>query len=105
MEKFSNTIIIDASNKQEIINEMYIQLTCAIKFAFTSCTRITTLKNLNKKKWFTKELKEIKNKMISKRLRSNITREDSSKLKLLKKDFKKVMKKIFSYTRRMNILR
>ena len=36
--------------------------------------------------------------MISIRLRSNITREDFSKLKLLKKDFEKVMKKnIFLY--------
>ena len=64
MEKFKNIEIIDTANKQQIIDDMYSQLTSSIKFAFDSCTRTTTLKSLNKKKWFTNELREIKKKML-----------------------------------------
>ena len=44
MEKFKNIEIIDTANKQQIIDDMYSQLTSSIKFAFDSCTRTTTLK-------------------------------------------------------------
>ncbi len=44
---------------------MYLQLTNAIKFAYSSCSRIITLISLKKTKWFTTELKEIKKKLLS----------------------------------------
>jgi hypothetical protein len=60
MDKYCNHEINDPSNKQQMINDMYLQLTNAIKFAYSSCSRIITLKSLKKTKYFTTELKEIK---------------------------------------------
>ncbi len=60
MDKYCNHVINDPSNKQQMINDMYLQLTNAIKFAYSSCSRIITLKSLKKTKWFTTELKQIK---------------------------------------------
>ena len=39
---------------------MYLQLTNAINFAYSECSRKTTLAILNKNKWFTNELKSLR---------------------------------------------
>ncbi len=65
MEKYSNCEINDPTNKQQIIDDMYLQITSAIQFAFNSCSREISVKNLNKTKWFTNELKEIKSKLVT----------------------------------------
>ena len=65
MENYSNFEISDPWNKQQIINDMYLQITTAIQFAFNSCSGIISVKNLNKTKRFTNELKEIKSKLVT----------------------------------------
>ena len=98
MERYSNYEINDPSNKQQIINDMYSQLTSAIKFAYTSCSRVITLKSLKQTSWFTNELKEIKRKLLLIKYMKNYTQEDLSNIKVLKKEFKRIMKKnIFLY--------
>jgi endonuclease/exonuclease/phosphatase family metal-dependent hydrolase len=98
MEKFENIKIIGSDNKQQIIDDMYSQLTSSIKFAFDSCTRTTTLKSLNKKKWFTYELRNIKHQMLLIKYKNNHSSDDIEEIKRLKKNFKKIMKKnIFLY--------
>ena len=77
---------------------MYSQLTSSIKFAVDSCTRTTKLIRLNKKKWYTNELREIKKKMLMVRFKKDKEPEDLIKIKELKKEFKNIMKKnIFLY--------
>jgi hypothetical protein len=93
MDKYCNHVINEPSNKQQMINDMYFQLTNAIKFAYSSCSRIITLKSLKKTKWFTTELKEIKKKLLSIQFMNTHTQDNLIELKILKKEFKKVMKK------------
>ena len=59
IENYNNCEISDPSNKQQIINDMYLQITSAIQFAFNSCSRVISVKNLNKTKWFTNELNDL----------------------------------------------
>ena len=61
MKQYDNFPLNESSNKQVIINIMYAQLTSSIKFAYEACSSTTTINKLKKKKWFTQELKMIKN--------------------------------------------
>ena len=93
MKQYENIQIDDSSNKQAVVNMMYVQLTSSIKFAFDSCSSTTTMRESKKKKWFTNELKTIKNKMLNVRYKMNKNQNDIEELKMLKKKFKNVMKK------------
>ncbi len=93
MNQFNNIEINNPENKQKTINEMYLQLTNSIKFAYTSCSRTTTLSILSKKKWFTNELKRLKEKILLIRHTPNQSQEELNELRNLRKDFKKIMKK------------
>jgi hypothetical protein len=64
MKQYDNFPLNESSNKQVIINIMYAQLTSSIKFAYDACASTLTINKLKKKKWFTQELKLIKNKML-----------------------------------------
>jgi hypothetical protein len=64
MNQFNNMEINNPENKQKTINKINIQLTNSIKFTYTSCSRTTKLSILNKKKWFTNELKHLKEKIL-----------------------------------------
>ena len=72
---------------------MYSQLASAFKVAYLACSRVTTMNRINKTKWFTKELKIIKSKMLKIRYIKNKTEENIEELKLLKRDFRKIVKK------------
>jgi hypothetical protein len=98
MKQYDNFPLNEPSNKQVIINIMYAQLTSSIKFAYEECSSTTTINKLKKKKWFTQELKLIKNKMLVLRHKQDKTQNDYDELKVLKKSFKIIMKKnIFLY--------
>ena len=94
-----NTPIENIDNKQQIVDQMYLQLCGAIKLANDACSRTSTINMLKKNKnWFTYDLKVIKNNMIIIRTKENITTKDFIELKRLKCLFKKQMKKnIFLY--------
>jgi hypothetical protein len=51
---------VSISNKQLMVDDMYKQLTSSIIFTFGACSRITTRDKIKEKRWFTRELKIIK---------------------------------------------
>ena len=93
MKQYDNLPIDNFSDKQNIINRMYQQLSSSIRFAFDSCSSTTSINKLKKKRWFTNELEIIRNKMVTLRHIVDKNRSDIVESKSLKKDFKKIMKK------------
>ena len=77
MKEYVNIQSNNSSDKQAMINIMYSQLTNSIKFAYDACSSTTTINELKKKKWFTHELKTIKNKMLALRYK-----QDKIKMKI-----------------------
>ena len=55
-----NIDLVDQANKQKTVDDMYYQLTNAIKFAYDSCSSYSTINKLKEKRWFTKELRLFK---------------------------------------------
>ena len=90
MRQYDNLPIDNFSDKQNIINRMYQQLSSSIRFAFDSCSSTTSINKLKKKRWFTNELKIIRNKMVTVRHKVDKNQNDIVELKSLKKDFKKL---------------
>ena len=99
MDCYKNLRIEDTSNKQLIIDHMYSQLSSSFQIANDACSRTTTMNIMKKtKNWFTNDLKNIKNQMILIRYDPHKSTSSSEKLKHLKKEFKKIMKRnIFLY--------
>jgi hypothetical protein len=94
--QFNNITFSNSNNdKQSIINNTYGQFSNSIKSAYSACSRTCTLKILKEKKWFTKEFRDLREKMLFLRFNSHQSDNNSHELKKLKKDFKKIMKKIF----------
>jgi hypothetical protein len=92
--QFNNITFSNSNNdKQSIINNTYGQFSNSIKSAYSACSRTCTLKSLKEKKWFTKELRDLREKMLFLRFNSHQSDDNSHELKKLKKDFKKIMKK------------
>ena len=73
---------------------MYLQITSAIQFAFNSCSRVISVKNLNKTKWFTNELKEIKSKLVTIKALNNCSPEN---LPIINKDIQKFQEYYHAY--------
>ena len=62
---YMNQTIEDINNKQNIIDNMYSQLTSSIVGAFKSCSRVISINNMRKQiNWFTTELHDLKNKKL-----------------------------------------
>ena len=90
--QFNDIAISNTNNdKQSIINNMYGQLTNSIKSAYSSCSRTCTVKSLKEKKWFTNELRDLREKMLVLRFNPHQSDDNSQELKRLKKEFKKIM--------------
>jgi hypothetical protein len=93
LNSFIGLPISDVNNKQKIIDDMYYQLTSSIINAYKECSQIMSKKNkfIKSKNWFTSELRELKEKMFF--LRHDNMISNASEIKVLKKRFKKIMKK------------
>ena len=90
---FMDQPIDDINNNQNIIDNMYSQLTTSMVSAFKSCCRTVSVNNMKKQKnWFTSELQVLKNKMLILRYKTRKTEIDIIELKSLKYNFKKIMK-------------
>jgi hypothetical protein len=90
---YMNQTIEDINNKQNIINNMYSQLTSSIVGAFKSCSRVISINNMRKQiNWFTTELHDLKKKMLLLRFKETKNEIDIIEIKSLKHKFKKIMK-------------
>ena len=71
---FMDQPIDDINNNQNIIDNMYSQLTTSMVSAFKSCCRTVSVNNMKKQKnWFTSELQVLKNKMLILRYKTRKT--------------------------------
>jgi hypothetical protein len=92
---------VSICNKQIMVDDMYKQLTSSIIFAFDACSRITTRDKIKEKRWFTRELKIIKQKLLLYRFGSELNENNRNEYKKLKLEFKKTMKKnIYLYEKK-----
>ncbi len=90
---YMNQSIDDISNNQNIIDNMYSQLTTSIVNAFKSCSRTVSVNSMKKQKnWFTSELNNLKKKMLILRFKDQKSEIDIIELRSLKYKFKKIMK-------------
>ena len=76
---------------------MYYQLASSIIDAYKECSQVVTRKSkfIKSKNWFTAELRDLKEKMFFLRYDNMIT--NAREIKILKKRFKKIMKKKYNY--------
>ena len=90
---YMNQSIDDINNNQNIIDNMYSQLTTSIVNAFKSCSRTVSVNSMKKQKnWFTSELNNLKKKMLILRFKDQKSEIDIIELRSLKYKFKKIMK-------------